>query len=371
MLKIVRISSIPPKLIDSINQEVDAKKPSNYTEAYRLYFNHFIAISDALTFELDKLPDTQAIEIVYNHEKLQQQWLKEYSKKSLQNPLEILREQIKHYQPNVILVNTNLFDESDIRSMAPATCFIMAWDGFVKPLVQKNKKYDLILTCLESIQHKFQHVGTPAEILHFAFDKRVLDFVDTTKTETCTFSGSISPVHQSRLDFLYQLSKAPLSFNLYLGNYDTGYNPFSRTILREILQNKNVKNLLKVYHLQSHNHQGGWGLDMYQILARSISTLNFHGDEVEKACNIRLFEATGLGTCLVTDNKPGLEEFYKKEEEVITFDTIDDLVDKLIYLEKNPQIAQKIGQAGKDKIFAAHLWEHRAKQLVDILNKHL
>ncbi len=371
MLKIVRISSIPPKLIATIAEEFSRINPKSYEEAYRLYFNNFIAISDALTFELNKLEDVQAIEIVYNHPHLQQKWMQTFSSKSSIQPLEILKEQISYYQPDVILVNTNLFEESDIRSMAASNCFIMAWDGFVKPLLQKNKKYDLILTCLESIQHKFQQIGTSAELLHFAFDKRVLDFVDTTKTEICTFSGSISPVHQSRMDFLYQLSKAPLSFNLYLGNYDTGFNPFSRTIMREILQNKNVKNLLKVYHLQSQNHSGGWGLDMYQILARSIATLNFHGDEVEKACNIRLFEATGLGTCLVTDNKPGLEEFYTKDKEVVTFDHVDDLIDKLIYLEKNPQIAKSIGQAGKERVFKDHLWEHRALQLKDIIFKHI
>ncbi|MEY2793960.1 MAG: hypothetical protein RJA76_1952, partial [Bacteroidota bacterium] len=271
----------------------------------------------------------------------------------------------------VVLVNTNSFEESDIRQIAPKNCFIMAWDGFVKPLVQKNKSYDLILTCLDAIQYTYQKIGTASEILHFAFDPRVLDFVDTHKSETCTFSGSISPVHQSRLDFLYQLTQAPIDFKLYLGNYDTGYNPFSRTILREIIQNKNFKNLLKVYQLQQDNHKGGWGLDMYKILARSVSTLNFHGDEVAKACNIRLFEATGLGTCLVTDNKPGLEEFYIKDEEVVTFEHINDLIDKLIYLEKNPKIAASIGQAGKNKIFTSHLWEHRTKQLIEIIHKHI
>ncbi len=371
MLKLVRISSIPPKLIPSIYQEFESKKPLGYQEAYRLYFDNFIAISDAITFELNKLPDYEATEVVFNHEPLQQLWLKEHGNFEKNSPLEILKQQLAFYQPDVVIVNTNAFNESDIRPMLPKGCFIMAWDGFVIPLVQKNKSYDLILTCLDSIQERYQKTGTPSEILHFAFDPRVLNFVSTEKKESCTFSGSISPVHQSRLNFLHQLVKAPIDFNLYLGNYDVGYNPLSRTILREILQNKNIKNLLKVYELQINNHQGGWGLDMYRILARSVSTLNFHGDEVKKACNIRLFEATGLGTCLVTDNKPGLEEFYIKDKEVLTFDHVNDLIDKLIYLEKHPAVAKSIGEAGKAKIESEHLWEHRTQQLIKIILKYI
>lgn len=371
MLKLLRISYIPPKIIPFIQQQFVEKKPTTFREAYRLFFDNFIAIADAITFELNKLEDFEAIEVVINHTQLQEFWLKENSQKTNLNALEILQEQVNFYQPDVILVNTGLIQETEIRAMAPKGCFIMAWDGFVKPLLQQNKKYDLILTCLDSIQHKFEKIGTKSALLPFAFDPRVLNFVDSTKTETCTFSGSISAVHQSRLNFLHKLTQSGLDFNLYLGNYDTGLNPFSRTILREIIQNKNSRNLLKIFQLQANNNKGGWGLEMYKILARSVSTLNFHGDEVEKACNIRLFEATGFGTCLVTDNKPGLEDFYNKDEEVLTFDHIDDLIDKLKYLENNPQIAHQIGEAGKAKVFSSHLWEHRVQDLVSIIHKHI
>ena len=370
-MKLVRISSIPPKLVPSINHAFETKLPATYEEGYRLYFNQFIAISDAITHELNQLDGYNATEIVFNHRLLQKVWMKQFKQLDEERPLEILRHQLDYYQPDVILVNTGLFEEADIRAIAPANCFIMAWDGFVIPLLQKNKPYDLILTCLDTIQEKYKAIGTPSEILHFAFDSRVLDFVSTEKTESCTFSGSISPVHLSRQDFLYRLTKAPIDFHLYLGNYDTGFNPFSRTIFREILQNKNIKNLFKVLQLQANNHQGGWGIDMYRILARSVSTLNFHGDEVNRACNIRLFEATGLGTCLVTDDIPGLSDFYEKEKEVVAFSGIDDLIDKLIYLEKNPHLAKQIGEAGRQKVFAQHLWKHRVQELNSIIHKHI
>ena len=50
-----------------------------------------------------------------------------------------------------------------------------------------------------------------------------------------------------------------------------------------------------------------WGLDMYRALARSKITINRHINVAENnANNMRLFEATGTGSLLITDRKDNL-----------------------------------------------------------------
>ena len=49
--------------------------------------------------------------------------------------------------------------------------------------------------------------------------------------------------------------------------------------------------------------QAVMGLDMYNILKSSVLTVNRHTDASNgRVGNMRMFEATGLGTCLVTDD---------------------------------------------------------------------
>src|SRR5439155_26719771 len=54
--------------------------------------------------------------------------------------------------------------------------------------------------------------------------------------------------------------------------------------------------------LRPHMNGGIYGLQMYQAICNSRITLNIHADSSDKfASNMRLFEVTGVGGCLLTD----------------------------------------------------------------------
>lgn len=373
-MKLLRISSVPAKQLNNINLEFDLMGENKYEVALEHYFKKFIATSDAIVYELNQTGKCNADEVVYNHKKLQNLWLKTYFPSKNTNDvseIDILKHQILHHDPDVIFINTNLVSHEQLKQIITRRVFLITWDGYIKPFLDLNSKYDLVLTCLDSIAHKFHKIGTKSEVLDFAFDKRVLDYVSSNKSETLNFVGNFTYVHVERQALLKALVKENLDISIYIGNYDTGINPFSRTIAREILQNRRIKSLWDVYKFQSMNKGAVYGLDMYNAIAQANSTLNFHGDEVDKACNMRLFEATGLGTCLITDNKPGLEKFFKADEEVVVFKNEKDLVDKVRFLQENEKETRSIGEAGQKRIFAGHLWSHRVLELLDIIDKNI
>ena len=373
-MKLLRISSVPAKQLTKINEEFDTVGEKNYDAALDTYFHKFIATSNAIVHELNKTGQCIANEVIYNHKKLQNLWLEKYGNKNntLLGEADVLAMQIAFYDPDIIFVNAgNLFSYEQLKKAVKKNVFLISWDGYIKPSIDLNSKYDLVLTCLDSISSKYRGSGTKSEVLDFAFDKRVLDFITTNKTETLNFVGNFNYVHAGRQSFIKSLINKKIDFSLYIGNYNTGNNIFSRTMLREILQNKRLKSLVSTYNFQKVNHGGVYGLDMYNAIAQSVSTLNFHGDEVDKACNMRLFEATGVGTCLITDDKPGLEKFFKAGEEVVVFKNEKDLVDKVIYLQENKAGAEKIGLAGQQRIFSQHLWSHRVIDLLKIINENI
>lgn len=373
-MKLLRISSVPAKQLANINYGFDLLGEVGYELALDNYFKNFIATADAFVYELNQTGKCVAREVVFNHKKLQNLWAKTYAPSQnhdVISDIEILKHQIAFYDPDVIFVNTNSVSCEQLQKLLKRKVYLIAWDGFIKPLLEFNSKYDLVLTCLDSIAEKFHKIGTKSEVLDFAFDNRVLDYVSLEKTENLNFVGNFTNVHIERQAYLKALGKANLDLSLYIGNYDMGSNPFSRTMAREVLQNKRITTLPDVYKFQRQNKGAVYGLDMYRVIGKSISTLNFHGDEVDKACNMRLFEATGLGTCLITDDKPGLEKFFKVDEEVVVFKNGKDLVDKVKYLQENENEARKIGEAGQKRVLTQHLWSHRVLELLDIINKNI
>jgi spore maturation protein CgeB len=89
------------------------------------------------------------------------------------------------------------------------------------------------------------------------------------------------------------------------------------------------------------------------------------------AGNIRLFEATGAGCCLLTDHLPHLEEFFIADEEIVTFRNKEEAVEKAKYLMDNPKIAESIAKKGHDKAWKCHSSEIRANQFTTILKKYV
>ena len=69
---------------------------------------------------------------------------------------------------------------------------------------------------------------------------------------------------------------------------------------------------------------------MYRVLSRSKIALNRHSDVAEDyANNMRLYESTGVGALLITDAKRNLTDLFEPDEEVVTYSSEDELVEKI------------------------------------------
>ena len=56
---------------------------------------------------------------------------------------------------------------------------------------------------------------------------------------------------------------------------------------------------------------------------------------------MRLFEATGCGSMLITDYKKDLENLFVLDDEIIVFNSNDELFDLINYYLKNDKIRLK------------------------------
>ena len=111
---------------------------------------------------------------------------------------------------------------------------------------------------------------------------------------------------------------------------------------------------------------------MFQTLRDSKVTYNNHIDvSPRSASNMRLFEATGIGTCLVTDWKENISELFEPEKEVVTYRSIDECAEKIRWLLENPAERDAIGKAGQARTLKDHTFSSRAALLDDIFKRYV
>jgi spore maturation protein CgeB len=120
-------------------------------------------------------------------------------------------------------------------------------------------------------------------------------------------------------------------------------------------------------------YQGeAWGNKMYYILAHSQITINRHADVAENyANNMRLFEATGCGSLLITDSKKNLNKFFIPDKEIITYHSPQELVNKVQYYLSHQKIRSRIAKAGQARTLRDHTYNIRMQELVNIIERYL
>ena len=85
------------------------------------------------------------------------------------------------------------------------------------------------------------------------------------------------------------------------------------------------------------------------------ATLNKHNNHTgDVACNMRMFEATGLGSTLLTDNKSDIAEYFSPDDEVVVYNSTFEAIDKIKQLIDNPNLARSIAKRGQLRCHDLH-----------------
>jgi len=193
--------------------------------------------------------------------------------------------------------------------------------------------------------------GKNCDYFKIGFDQRILSKTRQHNRDIdFSFVGGISKYHNYASKNIEYLIK---NANLQVYGYGANKLPFNSNIRKK--------------------HKGErWGLEMYDILSRSKISFNRHINVAENnANNMRLFEATGMGSLLLTDKKDNLRELFEEDREIVTYRSKEEALDKYIYLINKPEELAKIAKAGQLRTLRDHTYENRIRELIQILKNHL
>ena len=110
------------------------------------------------------------------------------------------------------------------------------------------------------------------------------------------------------------------------------------------------------------------GNDYFDVLRASRVTFNNHTERsMGSVGNMRLFEATGIGTCLLTDTGDNMRDLFVPEKEVMTYRNTNDAVDKVNYLLKHDKERNELALAGQQRALTEHTIYHRCQFIDEII----
>jgi hypothetical protein len=285
----------------------------------------------------------QVVNVTANAEPLQMAWARDagFVPEESNWVLEIAREQVRRFAPDVLFMDDyNSFPAAWIRRLreaCPSIRLVLGWCGAPYENGEVFRAYDVVLSCIPEMVEDFQSKGHTAYHLNHAFDERLVERVVGGRRDIdLSFIGTVgagAQAHTRRFELLSRLSKET-SIQIY--------GPETR-----------------------HVSALRWARFVLFWVAYK------KGVPLHKLPFMRLYEATGMGACLVTDWKSNLRELFEPDGEVVAYRSAGECVEKATWLLEHPAESARIAEAGRQRTLRSHTYRHRAPLLDELIRAHM
>ena len=345
----------------------------------------------------------ECLMLCLNNPYLQNKWCLEndFIPSSQDVEYEIILEQLRRFKPTHLFVfGISYYSTKNrlqrILKECPSILKKICWYGAPEGDILKLKNYDLVLTPSRELKDNLVSSGINSALLNHAFEPRTLDLIDSKrKTGNICFIGSLglgNDWHEERIEYLESISRyikidiytnltkpsfyerLKRSFIFYRHNMSRFLNNYS--IFTDKIRYYANKENLPVYD-RLHNscilkmlNSSVYGLDMLNVLSSYKITFNKHIPMAGNwASNMRLTEAAGIGTCILSDHKLNNNDYFGIHEKYCTYRSKDDVIRKYNFLIENDDLLNTISNDIKNQTLANHNTDNQFDRLHSMISK--
>ena len=334
-----------------------------------VYFNQFSTHMRELGYDADDL--------VFNVKPLQSTWAREHNHdfEDANWAYDILLKQIEVIGPDILYLQGSAplphYVRRHIKRFCPSVKLVVMFLGSLEP-AHVLRDVDLILAGTPSLQQWYASFGIPTHLLYHAFDQSILEHIHPKPgLHDLTYVGSngvgYGAAHYRRYWTLRNLAeKTPIK--MWLSElsqirdrirqypYPPGFEP--------------MQSFDDLY--PGRFNPSVFGSAMYQILADSKISINIHTDVVvNEVGNMRMFEITGAGACMLIDHGANLPELFEPDKEVVVYKDAHDCIEKISWLMEHDQTCIDIARAGQARTLKEHNLKNQCERIHDIIRKSL
>ncbi|MCC7359379.1 MAG: glycosyltransferase family 1 protein [Anaerolineales bacterium] len=264
---------------------------------------------------------------------------------------DLLAAQVRHYRPDVLLNHAILEIGGTFlgRVRSEVGHIIGQHAATSLPADLDLSCYELMLSSFPATISELARRGLSARPFQLGFEPRVLEHLSSGPPQyEVSFVGSFQAIHASRTAWMERLCEQLPQIRIWAPSLEglAAHSPIRR-----------------------HYVGPAWGLRMYQILRQSRITLNHHGNVPHYANNMRLYEATGVGSLLITDQRENLREMFEPGQEVISFSSTTECRDQIVYYLEHEQERALVARRGQTRTLQTHTYLQRMQELVGIVQR--
>lgn len=334
----------------SFNQQIDILLRDGFAHAHMFapYLNS-LGFESGLTIGNSKL--------------VQEQWMRERGLAFPEGPnwmYQVAKLQVEEFKPDVLYLSCPTdFDSRFVRMLNWKPRLILGWRAACIPPECDFSAFDLMLSHLSGCRDKALTHGAKS-VQHFfpGFPSAMAEAVrNEPKRYDVMFFGQWTREHQRRNSYLVEIARAVKSGRLncklafFIPRYE--HQPLPPEI-------------------EEFNHEPVWALDAHRTIKQSKICINAEIDLASKeAGNMRLFEVTGTGSFLLTEDHPNISNYFKVGEELETFTNPDELINKIQFYLEHEQERERIALAGQEKCLTEYGMPQRSCVLASIIRRRL
>jgi len=321
---------------------------------------------------------------------------------------EITLRQLQDFRPEILWVDDlTMFRRPWIdraRETCPGLRRVLGYAGVDLHDLETVRACDAMFTCARRIVDYFRQAGGKAFLFRHAFNPAILSRMPpaVAPLKELLFTGSIARregCHLERERLLEALVETiPMAIHCPQSKISYGHDWVETSLRRGIyflvrmLRRTGVDDsvLRRLPHigratdwralplrqinavLHSRMKPPLYGVEMFTAMRDHAVTLNTHIDMAQtEAGNCRLFEATGVGGCLLTDWKSNLKEMFEPDREVSVYHSHDECLEKARWLLGHLGERDALARAGQARVLREHTFAHRALELDRLIHAGL
>jgi spore maturation protein CgeB len=203
-----------------------------------------------------------------------------------------------------------------------------------------NPGWDRVYTKDASAVGKLRLAGRSAALLHEAMNPRWHRPIATRKSDAVIVAGNYYALRQA---ILVRLLRGGVRLELY-GPRPPGWSA------PEVASRWSGKYVTRE--------------DKSRVFGEGMACLNTFALSETSSLNCRTFEIAGAGGLQLIEHRPALEQCFSPGEEVLSFETYDELVAHIERARRFPAEVAPIREAGARRALAEHTYRHRLEKIL-------